>query len=192
MDFLSITFKLKKMAGKYWLRTGMALVLLCTLAVVSCKKKKEVAPTATQEVNEPAAAVVDLGFNPNDTLLYYDKGACFGMCPIFTFVMYADGRAIYNGKNNVNRIGIYQTKVNDAALQKVIATAEKIGYFSFQDVYDNPSVTDLPTIKTGVAVDGKLKKVASRYKGPQGLKLLYEEMDALIEAQNWVQGKANN
>lgn len=175
-----------------WMRVGTVIACCLALVAVSCKKKKEVVSAEKPETSSPVSVVSTPEVNPNDTMLYYDKGACFGMCPIFTFVMYADGRAVYNGKNHVNRIGVYQSKVNTTDLQKVVDTAKKIGYFSFQDVYDNPHVTDLPTIRTGVYSDGVLKKVASRYKGPQGLRLLYEELDTLIEAQTWTQIKANN
>jgi hypothetical protein len=165
---------------------------LALLAVAGCKSKKEVAdpvataPATTSAVNEAPQ------LNPNDTVLYYDRGACFGMCPMFSLVVYADGRGVYLGKNHVNRIGLYQSKVNDAALQNIVDVARKIGYFGMQEVYDNPSVTDLPTIKTAVYADGKLKRVAGRYKAPQSLKTLYTELDSLIENQNWTRVNDKN
>lgn len=154
-------------------------------AVAGCKNKKDAAAVAESAPENTSSAAPAPQVNPNDTVLYYDRGACFGMCPMFSLVVYADGRGVYHGKNHVNRIGLYQSKVNEAALQNVVDVARKIGYFGMQEVYDNPSVTDLPTIKTAVYADGKLKRVAGRYKAPQGLKTLYTAIDSLIEQQNW-------
>lgn len=167
-----------------------ALMILLLIAV-GCKRKKDTSTIVATPVDETAAVVPSPQVNPNDTVLYYERGACFGMCPIFSLVVYADGKGIYHGKNHVNRIGIYQTKVNDAALQKVVNVANMIGYFGMEEVYDNPSVTDLPTIRIAIFADGKLKKVASRYKAPQSLKTLYQELDSLVENQNWEQIKNN-
>lgn len=169
---------------------------LIALLSVSCKEKKETASTSlptTEEIAkaeaEATAAAVEQA--KKDTFLVYHRGACFGMCPIFNLVVYQDGHAIYEGRNHVNRIGTYQTQINPAALQKVIDAANKIGYFSLQDSYDNPHVTDLPTILTGISKDGKVKMVANRYHGPQGLKFLYDELDQMIEVQDWQKMKTD-
>ncbi len=160
-------------------------VLVLVLISAGCKKKKDAVVQDSVPVQTAPEAIVAPQINPKDTVLYYERGACFGTCPIFSFVVYADGKGIYNGKNHVNRIGLYQTKVNDSAVHNIIEVANKIGYFGMQELYDNPHVTDLPTIRTGISQNGKLKKVASRYKAPQSLKTLYQELDSLIENQNW-------
>jgi hypothetical protein len=54
-----------------------------------------------------------------------------------------------------------------------------------QSVYDNENVHDLPDIKTGIAHHGTLHRVRNRYKGPASLRVLYAELDSLIEKQEW-------
>lgn len=171
------------------MKTPFVILIILALFAGACAKKKAVAVkeepavNTTEEVKLPPVSEVNLD---KDTLLFYQRGACFGMCPIFDLVVYQNGRAVYNGKNYVDRIGIYQTTIDPTALQKIRSTADGIGYFGLQESYDNPHVTDLPTTVTMIAnQDGELKVVANRYKGPAGLRVLYEELDKMIEAQDW-------
>lgn len=161
----------------------MAVSLLAVF--VSCKPKEQTAAAAPP----PESPAVEVNNSPvksdPDTLVYYRRGACFGMCPIFSLVIYTDGRAVYKGVNHVNRIGTYQASVQDTALVKVFTTAESIGYFGMQEVYDNPSVTDLPTIELAIRKDGKLKRVKARYKAPASLQKLYEALDQMTDIQKW-------
>ncbi len=166
------------------------VVILCcaVFTLFACGKKKEAVVTVADEELESISAKEDSLATlaaQKDTFLIYHRGACYGMCPIFDLVVYMDGSAVYEGKNFVDLIGFYQTKMDATALQKITDQANAIGYFGLEEKYDNPSVTDLPTTRTGIAKDGKLKMVANRYKGPGGLRMLYETIDKVIAAQKW-------
>jgi hypothetical protein len=160
------------------MRVGLVIFLFSLLFACSSKKNQVqpvVSPVATAEVQQSVT----------DTMLYYSRGACFGMCPIFELTLMKDGRAVYLGKNHVDRIGRYQALVSYTDVQQVIAKANEIGYFELKSEYDNENVHDLPDIKTGIAHDGKLHHVRNRYKGPAALRMLYTELDSLIEKQDW-------
>lgn len=160
------------------MRFGIIFCLITFLFACS-SKKNQVQPVVT---STPAAQVEEV---VSDTMLYYSRGACFGMCPIFELTVMKDGRAIYLGKNHVDRIGRYQAMVSYTDVQQVLTKANEIGYFELKSEYDNENVHDLPDIITGIAHDGKLHRVRNRYKGPAALRMLYTEIDSLIERQNW-------
>ena len=120
-----------------------------------------------------------------DTALYYSRGACFGMCPIFELTVMRDGKAIYQGKNHVDRIGRYEAQISYNDVQEVVAKAKEIGYFDMQSAYDNDKVQDLPNINTGINHNGVLHRVRNRYKGPASLQKLYSTLDTMIAKQNW-------
>ena len=161
----------------------IAFVIL-SLAVISCKEKKpivlEVPPTMETAVTEPAPIA------EKDTFLYYHRGACFGMCPIFNLTIYGNGRAVYEGRNFVDRIGFYEARVSESARAEIVGVAEGIVYFEMNEVYDDPRVTDLPATKTVINRNGKPGRVTNRYKGPKSLSVLYSELDSMIEKQSWV------
>jgi hypothetical protein len=157
------------------------LIFSIAIAVSSCMKHRN-APQAELITQQSQPLVVPVG---TDTVLYYSRGACFGMCPIFEFTVMRDGKATYVGKNHVDLIGRYQSQVSYVDVEHVLNKAKNIGYFEMQSVYDNENVHDLPDIKTGIADHGTLHRVRNRYKGPASLRVLYAELDSLIEKQEW-------
>ena len=159
------------------------ILLVCSIsiAVASCMKHRN-APQAELINQRSQPPVVPVG---TDTMLYYSRGACFGMCPIFELTVMKNGRAVYIGKNHVDRVGRFQATVSYEDIEQVVQKANEIGYFELLPVYDNENVQDLPNIKTGIAHQGKLYNVRNRYKGPAALRMLYTQLDSLIEKQTW-------
>jgi hypothetical protein len=149
---------------------------------LSCTSKRDalVSDTVVEEVVE---VVPDI--QKDSTFLIYKRTPCFGMCPYFDLTIYQSGYCIYEGKNFVDMVGFYHTRVESSVLQKIMNTAESIKYFSLADSYDNPNVTDLPTTTTGIMKDNTLKQVAARYKSPKELQELYQVLDEMIEAARW-------
>lgn len=162
-------------------------VLLVSTAIMACKSKS---PTAVSEVSVteqteviPETAPAQIG--PDSVFAIYERTLCFGMCPYFNLKIYKNGEAIYEGKNFVDMIGFYHTTFDIASLQKLKDTADHIQYFSLQDTYDNPRVTDLPTVITGVWDGNKLKTVSDRYKGPDELEEIYQLLEEMIQGAKW-------
>lgn len=159
------------------------VALMSTLAVLliwGCRNKRE----ATQEVNaEPWVTALD----SSAILISYKRTPCFGTCPHFDFVLYGSGRAIYTGKNFVERKGQFSGRLADVAKAylPVYERATSIGYFSMENVYDEPMVTDLPSVTTLLRSPGGTHAVTNRYKGPESLDSLYIALDALMESISW-------
>ena len=127
----------------------------------------------------------------NDTLFYQHRGACFGTCPVFDFVIYKDGRALLNGIRHVKHVGSYQAMLAHEQYAPLMETIQKIGFLDWDDRYDNDKVTDLPSIITFVDLNGNRKQVLARYKAPESLNLLNEKVDQLIDQVNWTKMSTN-
>ncbi len=163
--------------------------MLVLLVLVSCREQKEISP-AVEVIPEAQAAVPPS--NPADSLLCrYERTPCFGRCPVFELTIYQSGYAVYQGKNFVDLIGFYHTTLSAASLQKISAVATEIGYFGFQEVYDNAYVTDLPTIYTELQISGERQRVMARYQAPEGLQRLYTALDEAIAQSTWALMKKN-
>jgi len=159
------------------------ILLVFTILVVmaSCTKQRN-APLSEPITQRSQPPIVSIA---NDTMLYYSRGACYGMCPMFELTVLNDGRAVYLGKNHVDRIGRFQALINYTDIAQVLQKANEIGYFELNAVYDNEGIQDLPTIITAITNNGKLHRVRNRYKGPAALRMLYTELDSLIAKQTW-------
>ena len=154
-------------------------ICLSSLLFACSSKKNQVQPVI------PVVALEDVKEVVTDTMLYYSRGACYGMCPIFELTVMKDGRAFYLGKNHVDRIGRFQAIIDYSDMAPVLQKANEIGYFELNGVYDNEGIQDLPNIITAIANNGKLHRVRNRYKGPAALRMLYIELDTLIAKQTW-------
>lgn len=161
-------------------------IALTLLAATACKNKSNMAeepPTPTPPVVEEV--ITEPEPEPVEQIIYYNRSACFGTCPSFTFEVFSDGHATYHGRNFVDMIGTYKGKVNLEKTGDIYVLAQDLGYFQLDSVYDNKMVTDLPGTTT--VIFGK--SVMNRYQGPD-LDQLYKALDALIEDTDW--GKATN
>ncbi len=154
-------------------------ICLSSLLFACSSKKNQVQPVIPVVAAEEVKEVV------TDTMLYYSRGACYGMCPIFELTVMKDGRAFYLGKNHVDRIGRFQAIIDYSDMAPVLKKANDIGYFELNGVYDNEGVQDLPNIITAIANNEKLYRVRNRYKGPAALRMLYAELDTMIARQTW-------
>jgi len=154
-------------------------IWLASVLFACSARKNQVQPVV------PVVAVQEVVEVVSDTMLFYSRGACFGMCPIFELTVMKDGRAVYIGKNHVDRIGRFQAVINYTDVAPVLQKAKDIGYYELNAVYDNEAVQDLPNITTAIATNGKLHWVRNRYKGPTALRMLYAELDSMIARQAW-------
>ncbi|HEY8404054.1 MAG TPA: DUF6438 domain-containing protein [Flavobacteriales bacterium] len=185
--------------------TALAILITFSMIFTSCNKSKEATKTAATEValptppNPPAPpAVTEIPVPPTSSaaqemapVIEYRRTPCFGTCPIFNFKVYENGRAVYEGKNFVDMIGTFYSTVTPEQVQKIIDVAEQIQFFKMKDVYDEHAVTDLPSVYVTLSKNGELKTVKNRYQGPKELKLLYDELDALIQVLTWIPGEKN-
>jgi hypothetical protein len=160
-----------------------------TLALISCSNKRKVQETAatveTPKV-EMAIASIDSSKKPEDILaLYYERTPCFGMCPIFKLEVFQSGKARFEGKNYTELIGVYSAQFTPQEMVNISALADRIGFFQFQEKYDNPAIQDFPTITIALYKEEKLKYVVNKYRGPKELNELYTLLDKIIEEKAW-------
>lgn len=165
------------------------LVSLGMILLFACKNEEAVVTSDITPVEDAVEAIkpnMAAEMNPKDTLLFYRRTACFGMCPSFDFAVHRSGDAFYEGRNFVDLIGTYQGATSQESIDQVIAKAKELRYDTLQNVYDNRFVTDLPSVQT--EINGKL--VVNRYQGPN-LKELYTVLDSMIARIEWTP-KADN
>lgn len=170
----------------------LAIAFLSVLSLSSCKNQKDstasaVAPQTSQAESQSSSMENNLEQKKDEQniAIEYRRTACFGTCPIFDLTIYDNGRAIYNGKNFVDMIGIHYTTASQDEISRIVQIAEKIRFFEMDDEYDNKGITDLPSIYVSIAHDGKLKTVRNRVQGPKELVKLYEQLDEFITSRRW-------
>lgn len=171
-------------------------ILLLVFALQACKSSKEVvdvkdsvteAPTKGTEVATEETAVISNNDNVERTLFAsIERTPCFGRCPTYTMKIYADGFVEFNGKRDHDMLGLYTTTITQEQMDAILEKANNIGFFTFDDKYDDGMVTDLPSTTTTVVAGGKEKSVMRRHGHPKSLVQLEQAMDDLIKSARWL------
>jgi len=110
---------------------------------------------------------------------------CFGMCPVYSIAAFADGTVVYTRVANVKPIGVSISKLDAAVVASIGSRAQGIGYFNWNDNYENRVMTDQATVITSVRTDDQYKQIV-RYGGdsnaPVGVTWIEEAIDQLAAA----------
>lgn len=118
------------------------LVILISIGAASCSKKTsgkltgepseeslEARDTLSDMPEEAAARLV------SDTLLFFQKTACFGSCPTYDVLVMANGEVNYNGINHVSNMGLHVAKLDVRQLAGLLKEASMCNFFGLADEY---------------------------------------------------------
>jgi hypothetical protein len=91
-----------------------------------------------------------------------------------------NGDIRYEGQKNVTHLGTFQGHWTKEQLTALDEEMKKINFYGFQTNYDNPVVTDLPTMYVGYTKGNDLHKIKCRVQYPNELKNLSKWLDNQI------------
>lgn len=154
-------------------------LLSITLTLLSCANSKNM---ASEKGDDSANDIQQVEVTEFATI---QKTYCYGKCPVYKMTIYSDGKAVLEGKSNIEMTGVWETQLTKEELEKFILTAEKINYFDLEDKYDSP-ITDLPSTTTSIVIDGKRKEVYRRADYPQRILVFEEVFTDLLTNKKWV------
>jgi hypothetical protein len=145
--------------------------VILAVFLLSCNSQKGV-KLANHELNSPAFS--------------FERTACFGTCPEYKLTVNFSGEATLEIAANLElEKGKYRcTDCDEPMMAKVIETADEIGFWEMEDVYD-PGVTDLPSAITTIYVRDTVKKVVNVMDGPEKLQELQDLIDDLYLKREW-------
>ncbi len=108
-----------------------------------------------------------------DTLLYFQKSACFGFCPTYNYTIYQTGLVRYEGLQHVDVIGTRYALISDSWWKEVMQQIQLTGFFELANVYpldEKMYIPDLPNTILIIKEFGKRKSVIDNHNAPDSLK----------------------
>lgn len=162
-------------------------IAISFLLLTGCRSQEAVAEDETVQT-QPDTIVVVMKPPVQDkdsVLISFEKTPCFGRCPVYKIKVYESGFATYEGLNFAERMGLYSTRFSDAEIAKIFASAEAAGYLSFQETYDDPRVTDLPSTISTLVIDGEKHRVKARMGVPEKVKMFQENLAVTLTEKDW-------
>ena len=138
-------------------------------------------PIESIDTEEPDNEVVEV-------ILEFRKTACFGDCPTFSVELLSDGRIFFNGKANVEKIGLFESNVNDSFVFTLFQEAENIDFFSLDEKYPKGKneLPDLPKTITYLKNGKKSHKVTNSYSSPLALQQFEKYILSKFDNLYWV------
>ena len=131
----------------------------------------------------------DFPGDPSDSLVaYLERTRCFGACPHYSIRIYRSGYVQYEGYEYVPDVGRFYTWLTKAQLTALGEKAVSVGYFELENEYNNPHLTDFPTIYSEVRFRGNRKKVKHYTASPpRQLVQMEQYIDNLFpKGTNWI------
>lgn len=142
---------------------------------------------------------------PQNMMIKLARNYCSGTCPVYEVTVYADGKVVFEGKQNVKTQGKAEDQIGQEQVKQLIAEVEKAAYFSLNDKYKNDrdgcttSLTDKPSVNISIRFGGKEKTIDHYYycreEGkeinfgkvyPQPLYQLESKIDEIVNTKQWI------
>ncbi len=98
--------------------------------------------------------------NAGITLISLQRTPCFGTCPVDRVTFWSDGCAVYEGKQHVERLGLYEGRIATWDFHRLAELIQFANFFSLNHRYPDPlGVEDLPSRITSAMTNGVVKSV---------------------------------
>jgi len=130
---------------------------------------------------------------PSDFLVTFERGPCFGTCPVYVLTVFADGTVTFNGVSFVLAEGTQTATLPPQQVTEIYQAVLDTDFFDLEDRYE-VAATDLPSILTTVTLNSQIKTVYHYGLGcgteldlaPSGLCALEALLEGIPAANGWV------
>jgi hypothetical protein len=114
-----------------------------------------------------------------DLLIEMKRTSCYGYCPVYTLKIAENGKGLFEGVENIKKIGRYSFSLSQDELNELQNSFLQIDFYQLQKIYYEP-VPDLPTTYITYNKDGKRKTIMDYYGAPEDLRALENRIESLV------------
>jgi TonB family protein len=112
------------------------------------------------------------------TYIKIERTPCFGRCPVYSIEIMSNGKIKYEGKRNVEKLGILNYKVSPQKVKNIFAYIEKNKISSLKNKYEQIA-SDLPRLNMTFLIAKKAKTILNAEAGPDYLQEIAFRVDAV-------------
>lgn len=141
----------------------IALVIVCVV-YVACNTNKKI-----DEVNSTIP------------LLEFSKYSCRGKCQVYDLTVFADGALLFNGHKNVEKIGLFRSKLSKESLDRLQLVFLVKDFAEMEESYLS-GARDLQKIR--IKFEEKDLSFHKR-RAPDALKEILVYLEEIISAAEW-------
>ena len=109
--------------------------------------------------------------------LEINASPCFGRCPAYTLIIDNEGNTSYEGLKYPRTNGKVERVMSKSDLDSIRLVLDENQFWDLDSIYDNPQISDLPSLGIQWQSDSKKHKVTGRFNTPEG----FDNIAAFIE-----------
>ena len=122
-----------------------------------------------------------------------ERTGCYGFCPTYEVTIHADGLVVYKGFEHVGVLGERQGSAEPEGIAEFLSACEQLNFFELEAKYEYKldedgkpyTITDQPSRIMTLTVAGQSKQVEQYFGGPEGLRALADQIDAVAGTAAW-------
>jgi len=124
-----------------------------------------------------------------------DRTTCYGTCPSYVVKVTGSGQVSYCGFTYVDERGRRTRQVDPNEVRSLYAQILAADFFNLQDEYF-ANITDGPSYRVSVSVDGQTKAVRDYYGKeagmPESVTAIQDAIDDVSGTAAWIGGRPHN
>ncbi len=144
---------------------------LLAIVVTDCNRGQA---TASSTASGPETA------QKRDLYVHIARTPCYGRCPIDKVEAYGDGKVRYTGERFVPRLGTYTRQLTPDETKKLEQMLRESAFEKYDTLYDNPGISDLPSLVLMYRLDGESRRITCRAACPPDLPGKIERIRAFL------------
>lgn len=143
------------------------------MALLSCATKK----TAVVQSGQP-------GLKPY--VLKYNRGPCFGECPVYTFYLLDDHTGLVHAKANLmDTAGWYYSNLDQESIVEILELIEPGEWWS-QNLGDEPEIADLPVTSITYMHRQGCRKLVIQSRTNNIIENVFGKLNHLVTEGRWI------
>ena len=126
---------------------------------------------------------------PTDTLktyvLKYERGPCFGQCPVYAFYLLSDHTALVNAKANLmDTAGWYFSTPDQEGIVEILELLEPVEWW-MTDLRDQPEIADLPHLSLHYFHPKGVRHMNIHSRTTHSLENVFSKLNHLVSESIW-------
>jgi len=117
-------------------------------------------------------------------VIKYERGPCYGQCPVFVFFLLSDHHGLIEVKGNLLEPGWYVADLDQEAVHEILMDIESESWWN-PDYGDVPEIADLPGLSILYKHKDGLRWIAVKGRFTDEMGKVFQKLDHLVTEARW-------
>lgn len=117
--------------------------------------------------------------------LKYQRGPCFGQCPVYAFYLLSDNTGLIYVHANLLEPGWYAAPLDNEAMREVLSLMERHAWWH-EDLSSQPEVSDLPLLNLTYFHPDGIRTLTVQKQFSASLSHVFDKLNHIVSETHWM------